>query len=90
MNLFFKYYFIVYRECSKRLKLKTFLLISIDRRNTIEQAAETVKIAIEMSKRYPGIILGLDLSGDPKVASFRDFADILDIGRKAGLRVVGL
>ena len=42
-------------------------LLAIDRRNSIETAAETIRLAEEYRAKSGGIVVGVDLSGDPKV-----------------------
>lgn len=43
-------------------------LVAIDRRNGAEVAMETVKLAEEFMLSSDGLVLGLDLSGDPTVS----------------------
>lgn len=42
-------------------------LVAIDRRNGAEVAMETVKLAEEFMLSSDGLVVGLDLSGDPTV-----------------------
>lgn len=42
-------------------------LVAIDRRNGTEVAMETVKLAEEYMLSSDGLVVGLDLSGDPRV-----------------------
>lgn len=42
--------------------------MAIDRRNGTEVAMETVKLAEEFLLSTDGLVVGLDLSGDPKVS----------------------
>lgn len=44
--------------------------MAIDRRNGTEVAMETVKLAEEFMLSSDGLVVGLDLSGDPMVRSF--------------------
>lgn len=66
----------------------TCLIISIDRRNSLEEAQETVNITIEMAKIYPSIVVGVDLSGDPRAKTFKDFEKSLNVARSNGLKVL--
>lgn len=43
-------------------------LVAIDRRNGTEVAMETVKLAEEFMLSSDGLVVGLDLSGDPTVS----------------------
>lgn len=45
--------------------MKTFLLLSIDRRDTIQKAAECIDLAIRYKDRG---VVGVDLCGDPLVS----------------------
>ncbi|VDO82100.1 unnamed protein product, partial [Onchocerca flexuosa] len=47
------------------------LLLSIDRRQTVEEAEETLKLALRYGKNNDnktinGIVIGVEISGDPK------------------------
>lgn len=52
-------------------------LVAIDRRNGAEVAMETVKLAEEFMLSSDGLVVGLDLSGDPTVSLFTGL-DALD------------
>lgn len=67
--------------------MKTCLLISIDRRKSLQEAAENVNLAIQFHEKYPDIVVGLDLSGNPHVGNFKDFANIMDKARMLNLKV---
>lgn len=45
-------------------------MLSIDRRQSVREAEDTVKLAIELRDKYDGLVVGIDLSGDPKVRPF--------------------
>ncbi|XP_078541059.1 N6-Methyl-AMP deaminase [Lissotriton helveticus] len=62
-------------------------LLAIDRRGGPEFAKDTVKLAEEFFLSSDGIVLGLDLSGDPTVGHGRDYMDILAEARRCGLRL---
>lgn len=60
------------------------LLLSIDRRESAEEAMQTVALA----KQYHGRgVSGLDLSGNPQLGSWNMYRPALDAARKAGLCV---
>ncbi|XP_074270112.1 N6-mAMP deaminase [Silene latifolia] len=67
-----------------RKKIYVRLLLSIDRRETLEAALETVKLALEM--RGNGVV-GIDLSGNPRVGDWKTFLLALVFAREQGLRV---
>uniref|UniRef100_A0A8C4GU50 Adenosine deaminase domain-containing protein n=1 Tax=Dicentrarchus labrax TaxID=13489 RepID=A0A8C4GU50_DICLA len=52
-------------------------LVAIDRRNGTEVAMETVKLAEEFMLSSGGLVVGLDLSGDPTVRSQLEESDLL-------------
>lgn len=43
------------------------LLLAIDRRTDVENAMDTVKMAVEFRDSSKGLVVGVDLSGDPEV-----------------------
>lgn len=45
-------------------------LVAIDRRNGAKAAMETVKLAEDFMLSSDGLVVGLDLSGDPMVSQF--------------------
>lgn len=63
------------------------LIISINRRESIESADENVGLAIKYSQLYPNIICGVDLSGDPMSKVFADFEPFLAKARDSGLKL---
>lgn len=46
----------------------TRFLVAIDRRNGAQVAVETVKLAEEFMLSSDGLVVGIDLSGDPTVS----------------------
>ena len=63
------------------------LLVSIDRRKSVEEADENVELAIELHKLYPDIVLGCDLSGDARVNDLKDYIPFLQKSSLNGLKV---
>lgn len=54
--------------CSKEnLDIVVKFLLAIDRRNGVDVAKETVELAEKYHRSSGGIVVGVDLSGDPKV-----------------------
>lgn len=61
------------------------LLVSINRKEGYKSAKENVDLAIQLMKQFPHYVVGVDLSGDPKVKE--SFLPLLEIARKTGLKV---
>lgn len=64
--------------------MKAFLILSIDRRNTISEAEEVIDLAI--THRAQGIV-GVDLCGDPAKGDIRIFAPAFRRAKAAGLKI---
>ncbi|KAH9606688.1 hypothetical protein KSS87_014897 [Heliosperma pusillum] len=72
-------------------KIYVRLLLSIDRRETLEAAMETVKflpsaVKLALEMRGNGVV-GIDLSGNPRVGDWKTFLPALVFAREQGLRV---
>ncbi|XP_031617951.1 adenosine deaminase-like protein [Contarinia nasturtii] len=63
------------------------LIVSINRRESIESAEENGALALKYAKLYPDIVCGVDLSGDPACKEFSDFEPILNKARENGLKL---
>ncbi|KAK1804362.1 hypothetical protein P4O66_020383 [Electrophorus voltai] len=62
-------------------------LVSVDRRNGPRVAMETVKLAEDFMLSSDGLVLGLDLSGDPAVCNGKDMLPALQRARNSGLKL---
>ncbi|XP_032401663.1 N6-Methyl-AMP deaminase isoform X1 [Xiphophorus hellerii] len=62
-------------------------LVAIDRRNGAEVAMETVKLAEEFMLSSGGLVVGIDLSGDPTVGHGRCLLPALERARNCGLKL---
>eukprot|EP00062_Callorhinchus_milii_P010919 gi/632956324/ref/XP_007893901.1/ PREDICTED: adenosine deaminase-like protein isoform X1 [Callorhinchus milii] len=62
-------------------------LLAIDRRNGPTIAMETVKLAEEFFRSSDGVVVGLDLSGNPAVGDGKNFIAPLQAGRNLGLKL---
>ncbi|XP_070762947.1 N6-Methyl-AMP deaminase isoform X1 [Enoplosus armatus] len=62
-------------------------LVAIDRRNGTEVAMETVKLAEEFMLSSDGLVVGLDLSGDPTVGHGKDLLPALQRAKNCGLKL---
>ncbi|MBN3312352.1 ADAL protein, partial [Atractosteus spatula] len=75
-------------QCKQEeLDIDVRFLVAIDRRNGPEVAMETVKMAEDFMLSSDGLVVGLDLSGDPTVGYCRDLLPALQKARSAGLKL---
>jgi len=68
-------------ECAS---MTTFLILSIDRRNTFVEAMEVVELAIEYRDRG---VVGVDLCGDPTKGDVSIFRDAFAKAKQHGLSI---
>lgn len=64
--------------------MHAFLILSIDRRNTVQEAQEVVDLAI---KYMSAGVVAVDLCGDPAKGDVRIFADAFARAKAAGLKI---
>lgn len=64
--------------------LRAYLILSVDRRNTIAQAEEVVDLCI---KYQSAGVVGIDLCGDPAKGDVRIFTDTFARAKAAGLNM---
>ncbi|XP_024138582.1 adenosine deaminase-like protein [Oryzias melastigma] len=69
------------------LDIDVRLLVAIDRRNGMEVAMETVKLAEEFMLSSDGLVVGIDLSGDPTVGHGKHFLPALERAKNCGLKL---
>ncbi|XP_075883494.1 N6-Methyl-AMP deaminase [Nelusetta ayraudi] len=62
-------------------------LVAIDRRNGAQVAMETVKLAEEFMLSSDGLVVGIDLSGDPTVGHGKDLLPALQSAKNCGLKL---
>uniref|UniRef100_A0A914WTI3 Adenosine deaminase domain-containing protein n=1 Tax=Plectus sambesii TaxID=2011161 RepID=A0A914WTI3_9BILA len=72
--------------CSERLPIIVRLLLSIDRRQEVADASETVDLAIKFAKSKDARVVGVELSGDPKFDG-RKFLPLFQKAREHGLKI---
>lgn len=78
----------IYRAMKTKLpSIMVKLIISINRRESIESAIENVDLAIKYAKMYSDIVCGVDLSGDPVCKTFADFEPMLRKAKNAELKL---
>ncbi|CAM5145001.1 unnamed protein product [Eretmochelys imbricata] len=76
------------KQCKEEdLDIDVRFLIAIDRRGGPIVAKQTVKLAEEFLLSTDGIVVGLDLSGDPTAGHGKDFFEPLFKAKKAGLKL---
>ncbi|KAM7364681.1 adenosine deaminase-like protein [Cochliomyia hominivorax] len=75
------------KEYSKQYDIIVKLLISIDRSQSLEIAEEIVCLCKEFKEKYPDIIRGMDLSGNPNKGKFKDFIDVLNKAKQSQLNL---
>lgn len=63
------------------------LILSINRKESIESAEENVNLALKYHNLYPTIVCGIDLSGDPTCGNFNDFKHLLDRAKCNGMNL---
>lgn len=63
------------------------ILISVDRRKSVDEANENVSLALEFHQEYPDIVVGVDLSGDARVNKLQDFYPVLIKAKEKGLKI---
>ena len=55
-------------QADTHLDIVVRLLLSVDRRHTQDVARETMGLALEYKEKSQGVVVGLDLCGDPSVS----------------------
>uniref|UniRef100_A0A8D0ET12 Adenosine deaminase like n=1 Tax=Strix occidentalis caurina TaxID=311401 RepID=A0A8D0ET12_STROC len=76
------------KQCKEEgLDIDVRLLIAINRRSGPVVAKQTVKLAEEFLLSTDGVVVGLDLSGDPTAGHGQDFLEPLSEAKKAGLKL---
>jgi adenosine deaminase len=64
--------------------LRTKLILSVDRRNTLDEAFEVIDLAIRY--RFRGVV-GVDLCGDPLKGPIGKFSSAFQAAKSAGLKI---
>ncbi|KAG5839332.1 hypothetical protein ANANG_G00203900 [Anguilla anguilla] len=76
------------RQCQQEgLDIEVRFLVAVDRRNGPQVAMETVKLAEDFMVSSDGVVVGLDLSGDPKVGHGKDLLPALQKAKNCGLKL---
>ncbi|CAG2214522.1 Adenosine deaminase-like protein A,Adenosine deaminase-like protein [Mytilus edulis] len=62
-------------------------ILAVDRRNGVDIAKETVELAAKYKTLSNGIVIGVDLSGDPTVGDARRLHSVFEQAKQAGLKL---
>ncbi|XP_063239402.1 adenosine deaminase-like protein [Bacillus rossius redtenbacheri] len=73
-------------KCSAEKGIVVKLLVSMDRRQGRAVAEETRALLSRARREHPGVVAGVDLSGDPAEGSVADYLPVLRACREEGLR----
>ncbi|XP_042571369.1 adenosine deaminase-like protein isoform X2 [Cyprinus carpio] len=77
------------RQCKQaEVDIDVRFLVAVDRRHGPEVAMDTVKLAEDFLLSSDGIVVGLDLSGDPTVSHGKDLLSALEKAKNCGLKLV--
>ncbi|KAI8807266.1 hypothetical protein BJ742DRAFT_318763 [Cladochytrium replicatum] len=63
------------------------LILSIDRRGSLETAMDTVALAEQNHVSRGGHVVGVDLCGDPAVGHFSELKAAFDLAKRTGIKV---
>lgn len=69
------------------MSIVSCLIISINRSSSQKDADLIADYAIKYHAKYPDVVVGIELSGNPAVGKFQDFVPALNRARKTGLKV---
>ncbi|KTF85307.1 hypothetical protein cypCar_00024093, partial [Cyprinus carpio] len=76
------------RQCKQEeVDIDVRFLIAVDRRHGPEVAMDTVKLAEDFLLSSDGIVVGLDLSGDPTVSHGKDLLSALEKAKNCSLKL---
>lgn len=76
------------RKCEKTCPgILVKLIPSIDRSKGVQVAEENVELTKKIREKYPDLIVGIDLSGNPENTAFGDFRKALQAARDCGLKL---
>uniref|UniRef100_A0A7S4WC74 Adenosine deaminase domain-containing protein n=2 Tax=Ditylum brightwellii TaxID=49249 RepID=A0A7S4WC74_9STRA len=70
-----------------RLPLLPRYILSVDRSGTVEEALDTIHLAIEMFRTNNEYIVGVEMGGNPTKNDFHNFEPAFRLAREAGMRV---
>ncbi|XP_071965194.1 N6-Methyl-AMP deaminase-like [Antedon mediterranea] len=62
-------------------------LLSVDRSRGVDVAMETIELAKQFNSKSNGIVIGIDLSGNPNLGDMAAFVPLLRDAKKSGLKL---
>ena len=71
-------------EAEEGKNIRVRYIASVNRGASIEQAREIIDLAIQYKKDNEPYLVGVELSGDPRVGKFSDFKDIFIRAKEEG------
>ncbi|CAL8098874.1 unnamed protein product [Orchesella dallaii] len=74
-------------DAQKRFPILLKLLISIDRKKGEKDAFETVELAATVAAKYPEIVVGIDVSGDPQYGNSIWIVNVMKEARRRGFKI---
>uniref|UniRef100_A0A8C1U7J1 Adenosine deaminase-like n=1 Tax=Cyprinus carpio TaxID=7962 RepID=A0A8C1U7J1_CYPCA len=76
------------RQCKQEeVDIDVRFIVAVDRRHGPLVAMETVKLAEDFLLSSDGVVVGLDLSGDPTVGNGKDLLSALEKAKNCGLKL---
>lgn len=73
--------------CKQQLPIIVKFLVSIDRSQGLQAAHEALDLARKCAVKYPGIVVGMDLSGNPRSGNGSDYVSILREAKSLGFKL---
>ncbi len=70
-------------EATSEQGIVTRLILSIDRRHSLEEQLDTIDLAAKYSKKG---VVGIDVCGDPRAGSWSQIEKALSVARTHGLK----
>lgn len=78
------------KTSTPRLPMVASFIVAVDRSNPVEAGFENIDLAIELANEYTGVVVGVDLGGNPLKRSFLDFRECFEKARRSGLLSITL
>eukprot|EP00501_MAST-03F_sp_TOSAG23-6_P001615 GSMAST32.ASY1.ANO1.1682.1 assembled CDS len=78
------------KHCEEMLGIRARLILSINRKETLKDAFETLELAMEFANTNDGstnYVVGLDFSGNPTISSFSAFYPVWKKAKESGLKL---
>ncbi|ODM96785.1 Adenosine deaminase-like protein [Orchesella cincta] len=74
-------------DAQNRFPIVVKLLISVDRKNGEQEALETVELSAIVAAKYPDIVVGIDVSGDPNYGNSTWIVNVMGEARRKGFKI---